>query len=262
MPLAGLKYQSVTFGKAHQKTMSSSYIYGEWEFRTRVRVEFLKQKIRKKVLEHKSKSTSTSPERGREPRRWTRRGWWNPGDWCAWSIEESERTKRSWKPWGWTGWTRWTGRWLAGGGGGGAFRLCFTSCCAQLSWLSPDEQLSGEIAFLRAELIQKVLEGLRGDAYLAAQDLGAETLMRDGGIETLIATLKKIIFPLQSLEAKELFRVGQMQHGPLSRQTGESVTSFISRRRRWWRQVKELDSDMLISDQMHAELLIKSAGLT
>ena len=121
---------------------------------------------------------------------------------------------------------------------------------------------SGEIAFLRAELIQKVLEGLRGDAYLAAQDLGAETLMRDGGIETLIATLKKIIFPLQSLEAKELFRVGQMQHGPLSRQTGESVTSFISRRRRWWRQVKELDSDMLISDQMHAELLIKSAGLT
>ena len=78
MPLAGLKYQSVTFGKAHQKTMSSSYIYGEWEFRTRVRVEFLKQKIRKKVLEHKSKSTSTSPERGREPRRWTRRGWWNP----------------------------------------------------------------------------------------------------------------------------------------------------------------------------------------
>ena len=111
-------------------------------------------------------------------------------------------------------------------------------------------------------MIQKVLEGLRGDAYLAAQDLGAETLMRDGGIETLIATLKKIIFPLQSLEAKELFRVGQMQHGPLSRQTGESVTSFISRRRRWWRQVKELDSDMLISDQMHAELLIKSAGLT
>ena len=98
--------------------------------------------------------------------------------------------------------------------------------------------------------------------YLTAQDLGVETLMKDGGIETLITTLKKMNFPLQSLEAKELFRVGQMQQGPLSRQTGESVTSFISRRRRWWRQVKELDSNMLISDQMRAELLIESAGLT
>ena len=28
--------------------------------------------------------------------------------------------------------------------------------------------------------------------------------MKDGGIETLIATLKKMIFPLQSLKAKEL----------------------------------------------------------
>ena len=90
--------------------------------------------------------------------------------------------------------------------------------------------------------MQKVLEGLRGDAYLTAQDLGVETVMKDGGIETLITTLKKMNFPLQSLEAKELFRVGQMQQGPLSRQTGESVTSFISRRRRWWRQVRELDS--------------------
>ena len=53
-----------------------------------------------------------------------------------------------------------------------------------------------------------------------------------------------------------------MQHGPLSRQIGESATSFISRRRRWWRQVKELDSNMLISDRMCAKLLIESAGLT
>ena len=90
------------------------------------------------------------------------------------------------------------------------------------------KQLSGEIDSLKAELVQKVLEGLRGDAYLTAQDLGVETLVKDGGIETLVATLKKMLFPLQSLEAKELFQVGQMQHGPLSRQTGESVTSVIS----------------------------------
>ena len=47
----------MTFGTAPQETKSGSYIYSgspsgshEWEFRTRVRVEFLQQKIRKKVL--------------------------------------------------------------------------------------------------------------------------------------------------------------------------------------------------------------------
>ena len=53
---------------------------------------------------------------------------------------------------------------------------------------------------LRAELVQKVLEGLsRRCLHLAAQDLGVGTLMKDGGIQTSIATLKKMIFPLFSL---------------------------------------------------------------
>ena len=57
MSLSGLRYQSTTFGTAPQETKSGSYIYSgspsgfhEWEFRTRIRVEFLKQKIKKKVL--------------------------------------------------------------------------------------------------------------------------------------------------------------------------------------------------------------------
>ena len=50
-----------------------------------------------------------------------------------------------------------------------------------------------EIESMRAELAQKVLEGLRGDAYLVAD-----------GIDQLITSLKKMIFPLQALEAKEL----------------------------------------------------------
>ena len=132
--------------------------------------------------------------------------------------------------------------------------------------LSPNavkvEQLAGEIESMRAELVQKVLEGLRGDAYLVAQDLGVSKLMEDDGIDQLITALKKMIFPLQALEAKELFRVGQQVAGPLARQTGESVTSYISRRRRWWRQVQELDSSMVISDGMRAELLIEAAGLS
>ena len=82
-----------------------------------------------------------------------------------------------------------------------------------------------------------------------AQDLGVAKLMQDDGIDQLIMALKKI-------------RVGQQIAGPLARQTGESVTSYISRRRPWWRQVQELDSSMVISDAMRAELLIEAAGLS
>ena len=41
------------------------------------------------------------------------------------------------------------------------------------------EQLAGEIESMRAELVQKVLEGLRGDAYPGGSGLGR--LQADGG---------------------------------------------------------------------------------
>ena len=125
--------------------------------------------------------------------------------------------------------------------------------------LVKEEQVAGEVDTLRAELAQQVLEGLRGDAYLAAQDLEVERLMQEDGIDELIRVIKRLTFPLQSLEAKELFRAGQQNSGPLARQAGESVVSFVSRRRRWWRQVTELD--LQISESMRAELLLESAGL-
>ena len=265
MSPAGLRYQSTTFGTAPQETKSGSYIYSgspsgfhEWEFRTKIRVEFLKQKIRKKILEHRTKSTSTSPERGRAERSPVI-GRGRDDEAQATEVPGAREHDDPGSPE--DGQAGHDGQ---GDGDQEEERSDYASprVAPRFPGSVEDEQLSGEIDSLRAELVQKVLEGLRGDAYLTAQDLGVETLMKDGGIETLIATLKKTIFPLQSLEAKELFRVGQMQQGLLSRQTGESVTSFISRRRRWWRQVKELDSNMLISDQMRAELPIESAGLT
>ena len=56
--------------------------------------------------------------------------------------------------------------------------------------------------------------------YLTAQDLGVETLMKDGGIETLITTLKKMNFPLQSLEAKELFELDRCNKAPCRAREG------------------------------------------
>ena len=269
MSLAGLKYQATSFGTAPQETKSGSYVYHgtangfhEWEFRTRIRVEFARSKIKKKLLEQEAqKSEQSTPERvrdvGETPVR--RRGRvslrpteQDPADGAEGGNPDEEEEEAA-----------------ASGG--------------EVGWSAPAspqpprtppgsvhtvtnavrvEQLAGEIESLRAELVQKVLEGLRGDAYLVAQDLGVSKLMEDDGIDQLIMALKKMIFPLQALEAKELFRAGQQIAGPLARQTGETVTSYISRRRRWWRQVQELDNSMVISDAMRAELLIEAAGLS
>ena len=268
MSLAGLKYQATSFGTAPQETKSGSYVYHgtangfhEWEFRTRIRVEFARSKIKKKLLEQEAqKSEYSTPERVRDaaetPVR--RRG--------RVSLRPTEQDPAD-----------------AEGGNPDEEEEEAAASGGEVGWSAPAspqpprtppgsvhtvtnavrvEQLAGEIESLRAELVQKVLEGLRGDAYLVAQDLGVSKLMEDDGIDQLIAALKKMIFPLQALEAKELFRVGQQMAGPLARQTGESVTSYISRRRRWWRQVQELDNSMVISDAMRAELLIEAAGLS
>ena len=73
MSLAGLRYQATSFGTAPQETKSGSYVYHgtangfhEWEFRTKIRVEFAKSKIKKKLLEQEAqKSEQSTPERVR-----------------------------------------------------------------------------------------------------------------------------------------------------------------------------------------------------
>jgi len=115
------------------------------------------------------------------------------------------------------------------------------------------------------ELVTKVMEGLRGDAFLMAKDLGLSALMDVGpptGLELLVEKIKEHVFPLRSHEARELFRLGQQASGPLSRQSAETILSFIGRRKRWWIQLKELDPEMAISTQMRAELLLETSGLS
>ena len=70
MSLAGLRYQATSFGTAPQERKSGSYVYHgtangfhEWEFRTKIRVEFAKSKIKKKLLEQEAqKSEQSTPE--------------------------------------------------------------------------------------------------------------------------------------------------------------------------------------------------------
>ena len=74
-----------------------------------------------------------------------------------------------------------------------------------------------------SEVVQRVKEGLRGEAILIARDIGLDRLCQPDGLEFLLERIKQHVFPLQSQEASELFRVGQLRTGPLSRQQGKAT---------------------------------------
>ena len=83
------------------------------------------------------------------------------------------------------------------------------------------------------QLGPRVLEGLRDEAYLVAEDFGIEALCKEDAVPTLIEKMRERIFPSLAVEAKELFLQGQKTRGILSRAPGESMLQFIARRRRW-----------------------------
>ena len=106
-----------------------------------------------------------------------------------------------------------------------------------------------------------MIEGLRGDAFSIARDLGLEVLSEPGGLVKLVGEIRSHVFPRAREEAKELFRAGQKQGGPLSRQPGEPMLSYVQRRRRWWHMLCELDDTMVFSDSLRTELMLELSGL-
>ena len=119
-----------------------------------------------------------------------------------------------------------------------------------------------DIAKERTLLVSRIMEGLRGDAFLVARDLGVAALIADNGIRTLIQKLKESVFPRATEEARELFRLGQLRGGMLSRQNTGSMVSFVDRRRRWWRMISEMDATTQPSELMRCELMIEMSGIT
>ena len=110
-------------------------------------------------------------------------------------------------------------------------------------------------------MVHKVLEGLRDEAFELARDIGTESLTAPGGLRDFITKMRSIVFPRAAEEARELFRAGQRQ-GALARQSGESMLSYVSRRRRWWKLLKTLDSSIELSEPMRVELLLELSGLS
>ena len=112
------------------------------------------------------------------------------------------------------------------------------------------------------KVANQIIEGLRGDALYTAMGLGLAKLSDKAGFEKLLDTIHAKVFPLKALEAKELFLQGHRIGGPLSRQSNESMTSFIDRRRRWWSLVQTLDKTIEMSNAMLGSMLLDHAMLS
>ena len=104
-----------------------------------------------------------------------------------------------------------------------------------------------------AELTSKVTDGLAGEALKVAMDLGENELAKDEGLAKLIEAVEKHVLTFKEDEARELFHEGSKTDGPLSRQKGETMVSYIARRRRWFTRLTSLDSNTKVSENILAD---------
>ena len=112
------------------------------------------------------------------------------------------------------------------------------------------------------KMLHEITKSLSGDALQTAMDFSVDALVASGGVQKLIDAMREMVFPNKKAEAKELYRAGHKQHGILSRQSGETMLSYISRRKRWWKLLKQMDDSVTISDDVLGDLLLDNAMLS
>ena len=107
-------------------------------------------------------------------------------------------------------------------------------------------RIAGKTGDPHIEAMSTVCDGLRGDAIVAAEEVGFDNLCdivdgRPCGIDTLIQHMRGMVFPLTENESTELFRQYCRPGGPLSRQNGKSMKWYVSRRRCCWTLMVQVD---------------------
>jgi hypothetical protein len=107
-----------------------------------------------------------------------------------------------------------------------------------------------------------IVESLRGEAALVAMDIGIEKLLKSDGIRILVEKMRTHVFPQARTEAKELYKMGHKTQGILARQPSESMSNYVIRRRRWWKQLKEMDPAVSLSQEILGDLMLEASGIS
>ena len=111
-------------------------------------------------------------------------------------------------------------------------------------------------------LTAKVVDALGGEALSCAMEIGLAKLMEANGLDLLVQKVQERLFPQRTAEARELLKQGMRIGGPMSRVLGEPMTSYISRRRRWWTLVHEMDNTLQLGDTVQGSMMLEQAGLS
>ena len=93
-------------------------------------------------------------------------------------------------------------------------------------------------------------------------EIGFAKLMEANGIDLLVQKVQERLFPQRTAEARELLKQGMRIGGPMSRVPGERMTSYISRRRRWWTLVHEMDNTLELGDTVQGSMMPEQGGLS
>ena len=108
----------------------------------------------------------------------------------------------------------------------------------------------------------RLVEGLRGQALRLAQQLSIKKLASGDGPEELLKIFNTSLKPRREQEARELYAAGCREGGPMARQNGEPMSSYVARRRAWWAALQGLDSELQIPDLILSEQILQNAGIT
>ena len=114
----------------------------------------------------------------------------------------------------------------------------------------------------RIELSVKVIEGLKDNALKCAMDLGRDVVVAPDGVLRIAEAIKASWAGKLEIATKELYREGGKKEGVLARVPGESMASYVSRRRRWYRSLTTLDKTFSIPEHLQLEMMMDCAGIT
>eukprot|EP00435_Cladocopium_sp_Y103_P032824 s1828_g8.t1 len=106
------------------------------------------------------------------------------------------------------------------------------------------------------------LAELKGPALQVARGLPLDKLSEEGGPSFLLKSLQSAFQSRVKQEARDLYQVGAQNGGILARQNGESMTSYVLRRRTWHDMMTDLDAGLKLPDGILAEQLLSNSGLS
>ena len=85
-------------------------------------------------------------------------------------------------------------------------------------------------------------------------EIGLAKLMEANGLDLLVQKVQERLCPQRTAEARELLKQGMRIGGPMSRD--------ISRCRRWWTLVHEMDNTLELGDTVQGSMMLEQAGLS